>query len=180
LHPEAQALIEQRGREVAAEKGEVYVPARADNIQRLQMGVIPQGAALIPNAYNRIPGFSCRGPGGGVVYFTPGFTVMAWPMMAWVLDTHYARWFKRADAWRERSVIVRGTAESVLTPVMERVETAHPRVKVFSLPSVDHPEWGAHIDLGVKGPADAVDPAFADLKAWLAPFQLQTGPELAR
>jgi len=180
LHPQARALIEQRGRDVAAEKGLTYDPARADNIQRLQMGMLPEGAALIPNPYNRIPGFSCRGPGGGAVYFTPGFPVMAWPMIAWALDTHYARWFQRPGAWRERSLIVFGAAESTLTPVMERLEAAHPRVKVFSLPSVDHPEWGAHIDLGVKGPADAVDAAFADLKAWLAPFKLKTGPELQR
>jgi molybdopterin-biosynthesis enzyme MoeA-like protein len=180
LHPEARALIEQRGREVAAEKGQPYDPVRADNIQRLQMGVLPEGAALIPNPYNRIPGFSCRGPDGGTVYFMPGFPVMAWPMLAWALDTHCARWFRRPDAWRERSLIVIGAAESVLTPVMERVEAVHPRVKVFSLPSVDHPEWGAHIDLGVKGPADTVDAAFADLKAWLAPFKLKIGPEGVR
>jgi molybdopterin-biosynthesis enzyme MoeA-like protein len=180
LHPEARALIERRGRDVAAEKGQTYDPARADNIQRLQMGVLPEGVALIPNPYNRIPGFSCRGPGGGAVYFTPGFPVMAWPMLAWVLDTHCARWFRRPDAWRERSLIVMGTAESVLTPVMERVEAAHPRVKVFSLPSVDHPEWGMHIDLGVKGPAGAADAAFADLKAWLAPLKVKTGPESQR
>jgi molybdopterin-biosynthesis enzyme MoeA-like protein len=179
-HPEAQALIEQRGREVAAEKGQPYDPARADNVQRLQMGVLPAGAALIPNPYNRIPGFSCRGPGGGAVYFTPGFPVMAWPMVQWVLDTHCVHWFRQPGAWRERSLIVRGAAESVLTPVMVRVEAAHPRVKVFSLPSVAHPEWGPHIDLGVKGPADAVDAAFADLKAWLAPFKLEMGPELVR
>ncbi|MDR0457604.1 MAG: competence/damage-inducible protein A [Burkholderiaceae bacterium] len=180
LHPQAKALIEQRGRDAAAEKGIAYDSARADNIQRLQMGVLPAGAALIPNPYNRIPGFSCRGPGGGAVYFTPGFPVMAWPMIAWALDTHCARWFQRPGAWRERSLIVFGAVESVLTPVMERVEAAHPRVKVFSLPSVDHPEWGAHIDLGVKGPVDAVDAAFADLKTWLTPFKLKTGPELQR
>jgi molybdopterin-biosynthesis enzyme MoeA-like protein len=180
LHSEARALIEQRGRDAAAERGQPYDPSRPDNIQRLQMGLLPEGATLIPNPYNRIPGFSCRGTGGGAVYFTPGFPVMAWPMLAWVLDTHCARWFRRPDAWRERSLIVMGAAESVLTPVMERVEAAHPGVKVFSLPSVDHPEWGMHIDLGVKGPTGAVDAAFADLKAWLAPFKVKMGPESQR
>jgi hypothetical protein len=45
--------------------------------------------------------------------------------------------------------------EAPLTPVMERVEAAHPGVKVFSLPSVDHPDHGRHIELGVKGAPEA-------------------------
>ena len=70
--------------------------------------------------------------------------------------------------------------EATLTPVMERVEAAHPGVKVFSLPSVDHPEHGAHIDLGVKGAPAAVQAAYSDLRAWLVPFGLRYGPELVR
>lgn len=62
-HPEAQALIAERMQEMAREKGEVFDAARPDNLQRLQMGVLPQGARLIPNPYNRIAGFSCSGPG---------------------------------------------------------------------------------------------------------------------
>ena len=104
---------------------------------------------------------------------------MAWPMIAWVLDQHYPQLHRRS-AWRERSLIVWGGAEATLTPVMERVEAAHPGVKVFSLPSVDHPEYGRHIDLGVKGAPAAVDAAFADLKRWLAPFGLRYGPEMVR
>jgi hypothetical protein len=53
-------------------------------------------------------------------------------------------------------------------------------VKVFSLPSVDHPEFGRHIELGVKGEAQAVDPAFADLLAGLRQAGAQLGPELVR
>ena len=63
---------------------------------------------------------------------------------------------------------------------MERVEAEHPGVKVFSLPSVDHPQHGRHIELGVKGAAGAVPPAYADLRAWLLPYQLRYGPELVR
>ncbi|MCA0326762.1 MAG: competence/damage-inducible protein A [Proteobacteria bacterium] len=207
LHPEAKALIEARTRDVAAEQGRPYEPDRPDNLHRLNMGVFPEGAQIIPNPYNRIPGFYCSaareganhpppggpkagpapsggsdphvGERGGVIYFLPGFPVMAWPMMAWVLDSHYSAWFQR-DSWRERSVIVFGGLEATLTPVMERVEAAHPGVKVFSLPSVDHPEYGRHIDLGVKGRPDAVEPAYADLRTWLAPFELRYGPELVR
>lgn len=60
-HPQAQALITQRMQEMAAEKGEAFAPQRPDNVQRLQMGVLPAGAQIIPNPFNRIPGFSYRG-----------------------------------------------------------------------------------------------------------------------
>ncbi len=184
LHPEARALIDQRMRETAAEQGVPYEPERPDNLHRLNMGVFPVGARIIPNPFNRIPGFSCEGShpsgkSGGGVHFMPGFPVMAWPMIAWVLDQHYPHLHQRAP-WRERSLIAWGGAEATLTPVMERVEAAHPGVKVFSLPSVDHPEHGRHIELGVKGAPAAVDAAFADLKTWLAPFGLRYGPEMVR
>jgi hypothetical protein len=48
-------------------------------------------------------------------------------------------------------VVVIGAMEAALTPLMEQIERDHPGVKVFSLPSVDHPEFGRHIELGVKG-----------------------------
>src|SRR5690606_23841000 len=73
LHPEAKVLIEERMRDVAREQGQVYDPARADNVHRLNMGVFPAGARIIANPYNKIPGFSCDGPGGGTVHFLPGF-----------------------------------------------------------------------------------------------------------
>lgn len=180
LHPGAKALIEERMREVAAEQGGAYDPQHPDNLHRLNMGVFPQGARLIPNPYNKIPGFSCDGPGGGAVHFVPGFPVMAWPMMDWVLTHEYAGRLARGEGWEERSIILYGAMEATLTPVMERVEAAHPQVKVFSLPSVDHAEHGRHIDLGVKGPPAAVAAAYADLRAWLQPFNLRYGPELVR
>ncbi len=188
-HAEAQRLIWQRLQQVAAQEGQPWEPERADNLHRLNMGVLPEGAGLVPNAYNQIPGFFCRAPQpqagphaagqGGAIYFTPGFPVMAWPMIAWALDTHWSHCF-RPGAWQERSVVILGAAESTLAPVMERVEAAHPGVKVFSLPSVDHPQHGRHIELGVKGAAEAVPPAYADLRAWLRPFDLRYGPELVR
>ena len=113
------------------------------------------------------------------MYFAPGFPVMAWPMMAWVLDNDWSHCFQRG-AWLEKSVIVFGAMEATLTPIMERVEAAHPGVKVFSLPSVDHPQYGAHIDLGVKGAPAAAEAAYADLRAWLVPFDLRYGPEIVR
>lgn len=51
---------------------------------------------------------------------------------------------------------------------------------VFSLPSVDHPQWGRHVELGVKGQPDAVEAAYADLKQGLSALTAQFGPELVR
>ncbi|OIN92114.1 MAG: competence/damage-inducible protein A [Comamonadaceae bacterium CG1_02_60_18] len=174
LHPQAKALIEQRMQEVALEQGKTYDAQAPDNLHRLNMGVFPSGAVLIPNPYNKIPGFSC-----GQVHFVPGFPVMAWPMIEWVLDTHYRHCFT-SEAWLERSVIVFGAMEATLTPLMEQIERDYAGVKVFSLPSVDHPQFGRHIELGVKGAPGLVMPAYAALMAGLAPFNLRLGPELVQ
>jgi hypothetical protein len=53
-------------------------------------------------------------------------------------------------------------------------------VKIFSLPSVDHPVHGRHIELGVKGAPDVVASAYSALLAGLVPFGLKLGPELVR
>lgn len=179
LHPEAAALIRERMQDVAKEQGVPYEPERDDNVHRLNMGMFPVGARIIPNPYNKIAGFSCQGSGGGAVHFVPGFPVMAWPMIAWVLDTHYAHLFQQS-AWVEQSIIIYGAMEATLTPLMEAIERDFEGVKVFSLPSVDHPEHGRHIELGVKGSPEQVADAYPALLSGLAPFQLKLGPELVR
>jgi molybdopterin-biosynthesis enzyme MoeA-like protein len=103
---------------------------------------------------------------------------MAWPMLESVLDTQYTAHFRRG-AWQENSVIVFGAMEASLTPLMERIEAAH-AVKVFSLPSVDHPEYGRHIDLGVKGAPDVVEVAYAELLLALKAMEIPLGPEMVR
>lgn len=178
LHPEARALIEERMRDVAKEQGATFEPDRHDNVHRLNMGVFPVGAAIIPNPYNKIPGFSCLVERGGV-HFLPGFPVMAWPMMEWVLDNYYASLHQKS-AYLEKSVIVPGAIEAALTPLMLAIEATHKGVKVFSLPSVDHPQYGRHIELGVKGRPEAVLPAYQDLMEGLRGFGLTLGPELVR
>ncbi|MDE2565494.1 MAG: competence/damage-inducible protein A, partial [Burkholderiales bacterium] len=55
LHPRARELIMARMRDVAAEQGLPYEPEREDNRHRLNMGVFPEGAAIIENPYNKIP-----------------------------------------------------------------------------------------------------------------------------
>ena len=178
LHPEARSLIEQRMIDVAREQGTVYDPDRPDNIHRFNMGMFPEGARTIENPYNKIPGFTCDGAGGGSVHFVPGFPVMAWPMIESLLDTVY-RDAHRADNWQERSVVVKGAMEASLTPLMERLELDH-AVKVFSLPSVDHPEFGRHIELGVKGSPEAVSQAFPQMIEGLRVFGAEFGPEMVR
>ena len=179
LHPEAKLLIQERMQDTAKEQGVPYEPERDDNVHRLNMGVFPVGADIIRNPYNKIPGFRCRGAGGGVVHFVPGFPVMAWPMIEAELDAHYASHFLQ-NAWLEKSVIVLGSMEATLTPLMEAIEAGHPGVKVFSLPSVDHPQWGRHIELGVKGEPGSAESAYRDLRQGLMAFNLEYGPELVR
>ena len=178
LHPEAERLIHERTRDVALEQGLPYEPQREDNLHRLNMGRFPQGAEIIPNQYNKIPGFTCRGL-NGTVHFVPGFPVMAWSMLEWVLDRFYAE-FANAGNRLEKSVIVMGSMEATLTPLMEAIEAEFPGVKVFSLPSVDHPQYGRHIELGVKGRVEAVETAFVRLVSGLRQFGAQLGSELVR
>jgi len=179
LHPEAEALIRERTRDVALESGLPYEPDRPDNLHRLNMGRFPAGASIIPNPYNKIAGFTCQGAGGGVVHFLPGFPVMAWPMMAWVLDTFYAAHF-HTEVRIEKSVIVMGAMEATLTPLMLAIEARFAGVKVFSLPSVDHPEFGRHIELGVKGLPELVEASFPELILGLHEFGAKLGPEMVR
>ena len=136
LHPQAKALITERMKDTAKEQGVPFDENRHDNIHRLNMGMFPVGCDIIPNPFNKIPGFSCfversgasvkQGPrdwlrqtagaaapsGGsdphevgerGGVHFLPGFPVMAWPMMEWVLDTQYAHLHLSCRTARSRS-----------------------------------------------------------------------------
>jgi len=178
LHPEAEALIRLRMQKLAKEQGLIYEPDRSDNVHRLNMGVFPVGSQIIPNPFNGIPGFFCMGERGGV-FFVPGFPVMAWPMIEWVLDTHYPQLHQGA-VWIEKSVIVFGAMEAALTPLMEEIERAYAGIKVFSLPSVDHPEYGRHIELGVKGEPGLVSQAYPALLAGLKVFDVKLGPELVQ
>lgn len=172
LHPQARDLILRRCQEMAEQAGEPFEPDSADTRRRLHMGEFPEGADIIPNPYNQIPGFTLEGR----VHFVPGFPVMAWPMMAWVLDHHHAA-LHGQNLQRDRAVVVYGAIESLLTPLMQEVEARFAGIKVFSLPSVDHPVHGRHIELGVKGAAQ-VDEAFTALLQGLTVFGASIGPEV--
>jgi molybdopterin-biosynthesis enzyme MoeA-like protein len=175
LHSEAKRKIEERIADVAREAGQLPDYNTRDNLHRLKMGEFPQGADIIPNPYNKIPGFIIR-HGKGVHYFVPGFPVMAWPMIEWALDTHHADLFRQVPRL-EKSVFVFETPESTLTPLMEALELEFPLVRVFSLPSVGDANTRRHVELGVKGDPEQVEAAYVKmlegLKQMLAEFQTE-------
>jgi molybdopterin-biosynthesis enzyme MoeA-like protein len=179
LHPEAKSLILERMRDTALEQGIPYEPDRQDNVHRLNMGMFPEGASIIRNPYNKIPGFTCKGQGQGFVHFVPGFPVMAWPMMQEKLDAYCQTW-GAAPMRIEKSVIVLGAMEATLTPLMESIEAQHPGVRVFSLPSVHHPHWGKHIELALKGTVESAEEAYKALLIGLENFKVTFGAELVR
>lgn len=158
MHPEGQANIAQRIRDMAREAGREADLSTPENQQRFKMAEFPEGASLIPNPYNRIAGFSV-----GRHHFVPGFPVMAWPMIEWVLDTSYPHLF-HAQAWGERALVVYEQAEAALTPLMEALQAGYPGVRVFSLPSVGDASTRRHIELGVKGQPEQVEAAFAAMR----------------
>ncbi|HWR88299.1 MAG TPA: molybdopterin-binding protein, partial [Acidiferrobacterales bacterium] len=149
LHPDAE-------REIRGRFGAQTTP------QRLALGEFPEGCEIIPNPYNRIPGFSLRQH-----YFVPGFPVMAWPMMEWVLDTHY-RHLYHATPYAEGSVRVFETYESALLDLMRSVEARYPAVKVFSLPCLGGGSVQRHIELGAKGDSGQVSAALAMIRGEIA------------
>lgn len=170
MHPEAKVLIQQRIRETHDNAQKSLDLDSAENLHKLKMGEFPLGAELIPNPFNKIPGFAIQNH-----YFVPGFPVMAWPMIAWVLDTHYAHLFHQ-EARDEKAVLVFEAMESTLTPMMEALEEKYPLIKVFSLPSVGNSEIRRHIELGVKGEPAQVAAAFAEMLLGLDGFKAEYVP----
>ena len=146
LHPDAE-------REIRARFGGELTP------HRIEMGTFAQGADIIPNPINRVPGFSL-----GDHHFLPGFPQMAWPMAEWVLDTKYRALFER-DRWAEASILVFEAGESQLVPVMHEVGARFPGVKVFSLPSMGADGSRRHVELGARGDPRQVTEAIEQIRA---------------
>jgi molybdopterin-biosynthesis enzyme MoeA-like protein len=145
LEPHAGAVAE-----IEAQFGEAAYP------KRVLMASLPKGAALIPNPVNRVAGFSV-----GHHHFLPGFPQMAWPMMEWVLDTHYSHLFHQHPLV-EAAILVMEAGESQLIDLMNAIVQKHPETKLFSLPKLGPNKT---IELGVKGPAEAVENAMAEIKS---------------
>ncbi|QDX80715.1 competence/damage-inducible protein A [Denitratisoma sp. DHT3] len=149
LHPDAEAEIRARfGAEVTA--------------NRLQLGEFPAGSRIIPNPFNRIPGFSV-----GDHHFMPGFPQMAWPMAEWVLDTRYRdRFHQREEA--ESAIQIWDGNEGMLLELMRRIERDYPGIAVFSLPFLGDATLRRHVELGVRGTPAQVAPAMAEIRAEVA------------
>ena len=156
LHPQAKARICERIAETAPDPDHVDYRS-PDNLRRLKMGEYPEGASIIPNPINRIPGFSY-----GTHYFVPGFPQMAQAMIAWALDTYHRDLFHRR-AYAEKSVIVYGAMEARMTPLMEGIEARYPTVKVFSLPHMGNTRLSNYVEMGVKGHPDELEGPFGML-----------------
>ncbi len=158
LHPLAEEAIGLRTAELAAKGQGTADMSSPENQQRLQMGMFPEGCEIVPNPYNRIPGFFIKDH-----TFVPGFPVMAWPMLEWTLDTRY-RALHHLVSHVEHSFLVFSMPESRITPALESLEARWPGVRAFSLPSVGETGGAPHIDLGVKGEPEAAAQALEYLR----------------
>lgn len=147
LHPEAEKELRSRF---------------ADDVtpQRLLLGTFPEGCSIIPNPFNRVPGFSLRNH-----FFLPGFPQMAWPMAEWVLETHFAHTFNRRPVV-DRALLLTGPQayESALLDLMEAIVAEYPDLRLFSLPSIGEDRQRRHLELGVEGAPERVDSAMAKIR----------------
>ena len=143
-HPDAVAEIEARF------GAEAYP-------RRIVMADLPQGSRIIPNPYNRVPGFSLKHH-----HFLPGFPQMAWPMMEWVLDNHYPE-MRNLTPDIEEVITVHDTLESVLLDVMNELVLRYPDVRFSSLPHIGEGDK-RQLELGVKGENIKVGEAMLWLK----------------
>ncbi|WP_407275925.1 competence/damage-inducible protein A [Halothiobacillus sp. DCM-1] len=140
-HPEAEARIE-------AQFGAEARP------HRVLMADLPQGAELIPNPVNQVPGFFLRQH-----FFMPGFPQMAHPMLDWILAQPLAP-LGQAQ-YHEAALWTIDVAESDLMPLMQALCADYPTLKLFSLPT----RQGRLrlIELGFKGERAQVDAAMQAL-----------------
>ena len=145
-HPEGLELIR-------SQFGDDLTPERRRMIQ------FPAGAGLIPNPVNRVPGFTL-----GHHHFVPGFPNMAWPMIEWVLDHHYAH-LNVAGHRKERTLTVYGLRESHAIPFMEELTNGYPEVRLSCLPRWCPPDF--ELEFGVRGPNERVDEVIQRLQAYL-------------
>ena len=129
-HPQAVSEIE-------AQYGEEAYP------NRVKMAEFPEGAAIIPNAFNRVPGFSIRNH-----FFMPGFPQMSQPMMQWALDTYFADVVQPPKV--EKAIRLIDGMESEWIDFMEAFEQRHPNLRLFSLPHIQA-DGRRFIELGVEG-----------------------------
>ena len=128
--------------------------------QRKLLVTFPAGAKIVPNPFNRIPGFMANEH-----YFVPGFPQMAHPMIEWVLDTLYREEFRPVAGRVESAFLLTGPAayESALLDLMERIVADYPDLRLFSLPTLIGQER-KHLELGVEGEPALVGKAMEEIR----------------
>ena len=128
--------------------------------KRRLLVTFPAGVQIVPNPFNRIPGFMANEH-----YFVPGFPQMAHPMIEWVLDTFYRDQFKAVDGVIEKAYLLTGPTayESALLDLMEHIVATYPMLRLFSLPSLVGKER-KHLELGVEGAPGLVDKAMEEIR----------------
>ncbi len=154
-HPGAVELIE-------GQFGEAAYP------KRILMADLPEGAELIPNAFNQVPGFSVERH-----FFMPGFPEMAHAMLDWVL-AHPLADLGDAD-YAERSLWLADTPESELIDLMDFLCDEHPHLGLFSLPVLGGKR--RLLELGLKGDRAEVDRVIGWLTGELAGRGFEVFPE---
>lgn len=120
---------------------------------RRRMVMFPEGATLIPNPVNNVPGFRI-----GDGFFVPGFPSMAHPMIRWAVDENYGAGTPQVHA----SVELPRAREADLVYVMERFILDHPGLGFSSLPRFVRD--GPVVEFGVRGEARQVEAGIAELK----------------
>ena len=128
--------------------------------KRKLLVTFPQGVEIIPNPFNRIPGFMANDH-----YFVPGFPQMSHPMIEWALDTFYQEEFKPVGGMVEKAFLLTGPTayESALLDLMERIVGDYPDLRLFSLPSLNGQER-RHLELGVEGEPAQVGQAMDEIR----------------
>ncbi|WP_438969746.1 competence/damage-inducible protein A [Methylophaga sp.] len=133
-------------REIESQFGESAYP------NRILMGHLPEGSRIIPNAINRVPGFSFDDH-----HFMPGFPEMAWPMIEWVLDNHYHT-LRDLKPRSERIITITKGRESDLLDTMNNIVDSFPGLLLSSLPHLgDVP----YIELSLRGDEADIEQAMA-------------------
>jgi molybdopterin-biosynthesis enzyme MoeA-like protein len=166
------ATVDDRTRQAVAKACQCELTRHPDAVQeiegqfgtqaypnRILMADLPLGAEIIPNPYNRIPGFSME-----LIHCLPGFPQMAWPMMEWLLETKYRHIDKTETV--QHSFILQGAHESDLIVLLEQFQKDHPQVKISSLPSLAD-KGQRQIELGVQGSEQEAGRASDSLKTIL-------------
>ncbi|UJF23962.1 competence/damage-inducible protein A [Suttonella sp. R2A3] len=140
LHDEGMAILDEK-----------FAGTVSDERKRLV--TFPQGAQLIPNPINRIPGFYIHEH-----YCVPGFPQMAQPMIEWVLAHRLSALVDKRVYHSFHAFL----AESEAIAMLELLEAQFPELSISCLPQLHH-----ELEIGFDGEQSLVLQAQAAAQQWL-------------